>query len=133
MVLHISIFKTVICSRIFRQLICFLGNLSTFVNPTLWGNMWHIVHTHTYCFKCWPTFLWNVSQHFVFKPSSSRHPHSHLKWRFEKYRLTFPKKIDMSVDFSGKYRPTFGEKPNVVVGLKSWSNWEISTMVNECM
>ena len=72
--------------------------------------------------------FWNVGRHFVFKPSPPRHPHPHLKWRFGKCRPTFREKSDMSADIFPKCRPTFWEKPIMLIGLGSWSNWEILTM-----
>ena len=56
----------------------------------------------------------NVGRHFVFKPSPPRHPHPHLKWRFEKCRPTFWEKSDMSADIFPKCRPTFWEKPLIL-------------------
>ena len=71
----------------------------------------------------------NVGRHFVFKPSPPRHPYPHLKWRFEKCRLTFLKchptfweKSDMSGEISRKCLLIFREKLNMLVGLESLSN-----------
>ena len=44
----------------------------------------------------------NGGRHFVFKPSPSRHPLLHLKWRFEKYQPIFLEKSDMSADILRK-------------------------------
>ena len=71
----------------------------------------HSIHfDSTQCFKCRLTFHFrNVGRHFVFKPLPPLHPQHHLKWRYEKCRLTSGKILyvdwhfrKMSADISRK-------------------------------
>ena len=78
-------------------------------------------------FKCRPTFP-KCRPTFRFQPLTATTSPLSFDMAFWKLSADISGKIRHVADISRKCQPTFREKPNMLVGLESWSNREISIM-----